>query len=46
MIFVEHIGYDLNTLRKLAKRIGIREVDRLNYNQILAKYLIALKVGF
>ena len=46
MIFVEHIGYDLNTLRKLAKRIGIREADRLNYNQILAKYLIALKVGF
>ncbi len=46
MIFVEHIGYDLNTLRKLAKRIGIREADKLNYNQLLAKYLIALKVGF
>ena len=46
MIFVEHIGYDLNTLRKLAKRIGIREADKLNYNKILAKYLIALKVGF
>ena len=37
MIFVEHIGYDLNTLRKLAKRIGIREADKLNYNQILLK---------
>lgn len=46
MIFVEHIGYDLNTLRKLAKKIGIREADKLNYNQLLAKYLIALKVGF
>lgn len=46
MIFVEHVGYDLHTLRKLARKVGILDVDELSYNQILARYLITLKVGF
>lgn len=46
MIFVEHVGYDLHTLRKLAKKVGILDADELSYNQILARYLITLKVGF
>lgn len=46
MIFVERVGYDLSTLRKLAKKAGVQDVDQLSYNQILARYLIILKVGF
>lgn len=46
MIFVEHIGYDIKTLKKLAQKIGIHNTNDLNYNQILGRYLIALKVGF
>ncbi|WP_303929389.1 reverse transcriptase domain-containing protein [Veillonella parvula] len=46
MIFVECLGYNLKTLKKLARKIGLRNMKGLTYNQILGKYLIALKVGF
>lgn len=46
MIFVERIGYNLKTLKGLARKIGLRNMKGLTYNQILGKYLIALKVGF
>ena len=45
-IFVNHVGYDMKTLKQLWVKAGIDVVKEAKYDSLVRQFLIRIKVGY
>ena len=45
-IFVNHVGYDMKTLKQLCVKAGIDVVKEAKYDSLVRQFLIRIKVGY